>query len=154
MKKLMATKSIMTRRGHREEQDHRDGHRDIRRDPEVVHGQGDPDELGDDDQEVEQQDGTDRDVPPVTAEALPDQSPVADAGHGPEPGHHFLVDDEHRYEQRQRPQQRVAEVLPGLGVGRDAPGVVVAHHDDEPRPDDGDERQEAGAHSLAVAHVV
>jgi hypothetical protein len=138
----------------REQQHHRDRHRDVRADPEVLHRERDADELGDDDQEVEQQDRPDRDVAPVAAETLADETSVADAGDGAESRHHLLVDDQDRDQQRQRPEQRVAEVLAGLGVGGDAAGVVVADHDDETGPDDGDEGEEAGPQSLAVADVM
>ena len=53
-----------------------------------------------------------------------------------------------------RPQQRVAEVLTGLGVGRHAAGVVVADHDDEPGTNDGEQGEEAGARATAIAFVV
>jgi hypothetical protein len=97
-------------------------------------------------------------LPQRLPESLADETAVTDAGHRAETYHHLLVDDEHRDQERQRPEQRVAEVLTGLGVGRDAAGVVVAHHDDESRSDDRQEREEAcssaatgpGSYSLTV----
>src|SRR5580693_4524355 len=57
-------------------------------------------------------------------------------GDGAQPKHHFLVDVQHRNQQHQRPQQVHPVVLPGLCVGRDTAGVVVAHHHDQSRAGD------------------
>ncbi len=45
-------------------------------------------------------------------------------------------------------------VLPGLGVGGDPAGVVVADHDDDPGPDDGGQGEEALLPAVAFAEVV
>ena len=47
-----------------------------------------------------------------------------------------------------------AEVLTRLGVGRDTAGVVVAHHHDEPGPDDREQRQELAAPGPPGSEVV
>ena len=67
-----------------------------------------------------------------------------DAGHRAQPDHHLLVDHQDRDEEGQGPQQREPEVLPGLAVGGDATGVVVAHHDDETGAHDGQQGEQAG----------
>ena len=72
-------------------------------------------------------------APQNLPEALVDEPGVADAAHRAEADDHLLVDDEDRDQQREGPQQAQPEVLPGLGVGGHPAGVVVAHHDDEPR---------------------
>ena len=56
--------------------------------------------------------------------------------------------------QGQRPQQREPEVLPGLAVGGDAAGVVVADHDDEARPHDGQQGEQPGAPRPSGVEVV
>jgi len=53
-------------------------------------------------------------MPPELPEALVDQAGVADAGDRTEANDHLLVDDQHRDEQGQRPQQRQPVVLAGL----------------------------------------
>ena len=62
-------------------------------------------------------------------------------GDRPEPDDHLLVDDQHRDQQQQHPQQAGAVVLARLRVGRDPAGVVVADHHDQPRADDRQQRQ-------------
>ena len=91
---------------------------------------------------------------PATAEAFVDQPGVPDPGDRAEPDHHLLVDDEHRDQQQQHPQQGVAVVLAGLGVGGHPAGVVVADHHDDPGTDDGQQGQQPRlqrAGSLGVA---
>ena len=111
----------------------RDGHRDVLAHPEVAEGEADPDELGGDGEEVEDEEVADGEHSPELAEPLVDQPGVADAGDGTEADDHLLVDDEHRDEQRQGPQEGEPVVLARLGVGGDAAGVVVADHDDQAR---------------------
>ena len=120
------------------------GHRDVGADPEVAEGQADPDELGDDGEEVQDEEVAHREGAPEPAEALEDEPGVAHTGDGPEADDHLLVDDEDGDEQRQGPQQGEPVVLAGLGVGGHPAGVVVAHHDDEPGTDDGQQGEEPG----------
>ena len=89
----------------------------------------------------EQEQVADREPAPEAPEALVDQPRVADAGDRAEPDDHLLVDDQHRDQQQQHPQQARAVVLAGLRVGRDAAGVVVADHHDQARADDREQRQ-------------
>ena len=104
---------------------------------EIADGEGHADELGDDGQGVQDEEVDDAERPPELAEPLENQSGMADAGHGAESKHHLLTDVEHRDQQQQGPQQVGAVVLSGLGVGAEGPGVVVTHHDDQPRTHDG-----------------
>ena len=91
---------------------------------------------------------------PEPAEPLVDEPGVPDAGDRAEPDHHLLVDDQHRDQQQQRPQQAVAVVLPGLRVGGHAAGVVVADHHDQPGPDDGQERDQLALEPAAFGVLV
>ena len=113
--------------------DRRDRDGDVLAHPEVAEREAHPDELGDDREEVEDEQVADREPAPEAAEALVDETGVTDAGDRSEPDDHLLVDDQHRDEQDERPQQRRAVVLPGLGVRRHAAGVVVADHHDQAR---------------------
>jgi hypothetical protein len=69
-------------------------------------GAHDRDELGGDRQEVEQEQVTHAEPAPEPAEPLVDRPRVPDAGYRAEPDDHLLVDDQHRDEQQQHPQQR------------------------------------------------
>ncbi len=129
------------RDGHRDEAHRRERDNDIGADVEIRRCQADPDELGDDGEEVEDEQVADRERAPEPAEALEDEARVTHAGHGPEPDDHLLVDDQHGDEQRQRPEQRRSEVLSRLRIGGDAAGVVVADHHDETGTHDGQQRQ-------------
>ena len=126
----------------RDQCDRRDRHHNVFRDADVLGGQADADELGDDRQEIKQEQVADGKPAPATAEAFVDQPGVPDPGDRAEPDHHLLVDDEHRDQQQQHPQQRVAVVLAGLGVGGHPARVVVADHHDDPGTDDGQQGQQ------------
>ena len=120
-------------------------YRDIRADAEVLQREGDADEFGDDGQEVENEQVPDAEPAPEPAEPLVDQPGVPHAGDRAEPDHHLLVDDQHRDQQQQHPQQAVAIVLPGLRVGGHPARVVVADHHDQARTGDREERHQAAA---------
>ena len=101
------------------------------RNTEVRGAELDTDELRGDRQEVEHEQVADGEASPDVAETLEDETPVPDSGHRAESHDHLLVDDEHRDEQQQRPEQRGAVVLSCRRVCRDAARVVVADHHDE-----------------------
>ena len=122
---------------------------DRRMQAEVLAREAHSHELGADGQEVEEEDAADREQAPEAAEPLTDQPRVADSGDRAEAHDHLLVDDQHRDEQDQGPQQRVPEVLAGLRVGRHPAGVVVADHDDQARADDRREGEEPAAPGAA-----
>ena len=105
---------------------------------EIVERQGNADEFGDDGQAVEEKQVDDAEGAPELAETLEDQARMADAGHGAEPQHHFLIDVEHGNQQQQRPEQRGAVVLASLGIGPECAGVIVADHDDETWTENGE----------------
>src|SRR2546427_10410535 len=67
---------------------------------------------------------------------------------------HLLIDNEHGDQQQQRPQQAGAVVLASLGIGRDAAGVVVADHDDQAGPHDGQQREQPRTPRPAWREVV
>ena len=75
-------------------------------------------------------------APQNLAETLEDQPCMADAGHRAEAKDHLLIDVEHGNQKQQRPQQRRAVVLPGLSVGAEGAGVIVADHDDQTGAED------------------
>ncbi len=125
--------------GDQRDRGQRDDH--ISGDADVVGRQGDANEFGDQGQKVQQEQVTHGKPAPAAAEPLIDQPRVSDPGDRTEPDHHLLVNNQHRDQQHQHPQQAVAVVLSGLHVGRDASGVVVADHHDQAGPDD---RQHGG----------
>ena len=69
--------------GHGHQAQRRQRHRDVGAHPEVAEGQADPDELGDDGEEVQDEEVADREGAPEPAEALVDEPGVADAGTAP-----------------------------------------------------------------------
>ena len=113
-----------------------DDHRGDLGQSQVGHRQRDADELGDDGQRIQHEQVDDAECAPELAEALEDEPGVSDAGDGAEAEHHFLADVQHGDQKAQSPHEVRAEVLAGLAVGREGAGVVVADHDDEPRPHD------------------
>jgi hypothetical protein len=76
------------------QQDRGDRDRDVPADPEIAQRQRDADELGDDGEEVEQEQVTDAEPAPEPAEAFVDEPSVPYPGDRPEPDDHLLVDDE------------------------------------------------------------
>ena len=134
--------------GDRDERDGGDRDREVFGDAEVAEREADADELGHDREEVQDEQVADGEEAPEAPEPLDDQPRVPDAGDRAEPDDHLLVDDQHRHEQQQHPQQAGAVVLPGLRVGRDAAGVVVADHHDQPGADDRQQRQRPRAQAV------
>ena len=104
--------------------------------PEIVERQRNADEFGDDGQRIQEEQVDNAERAPEFAEALEDEARMADAGHCAQAQHHLLIDVENRDQQRQRPEQRRAEVLASLTVGRESASVVVADHDDQAGADD------------------
>ena len=140
--------------GDRDQRHGGDRHGDVLGEAEVAEREAHADELGDDREEVEQEEVADREEPPEAPEALVDELRVTDAGDRAEAHHHLLVDDQHGHEQQQHPHQRGAVVLAGLRVGGDAAGVVVADHHDQARADDRGEREHAPAQAAAMGLLV
>ena len=122
--------------GDADQDQRRDRDDDVTVEPEVFGGQPDSDELRADDQEVEQEQPRHRIPAPEAAESLDDELGQPDAGDGAQAHDHLLVHDQHRRQQQQGPEQRIAVVLARLRVGGDTAGVVVADQHDQPRADD------------------
>ncbi len=141
-------------RGDRDQRRGGDRHGEVLADPEVAERQAHPDELGDDRQEVQQEQIADRERTPELAETLEDQPRVADPRNGPQADHHLLVDDQHGDQQQQHPQQARAVVLPGLRIRGDTARVVVADHHDQARAHDRQQRHRPRAPAVALAGVV
>jgi hypothetical protein len=108
--------------------------------PQDVQPDADADELGHQGQRVQDEQIDDAEGPPKLAESLQDEPGVPDPGNGAQAQDHLLVDIQHGHEQRQGPEKRSAVILAGLGIGAEGPGVVIAHHDDEARAENGQER--------------
>ena len=142
--------------GHRypDQDERRDRNRDELAHAEIAEGEVDPDELRHDREEVEDEEVDHRERAPEAAEALDDQAGVPDARHRPQAHDHLLVDDQHRDQQQQNPEQARPVVLPGLDVRRDAAGVVVADHHDQARTHDRQQREQPPAPGAARADVV
>ena len=118
----------------------RDGQ--IRADAEVRAREPHTDQLGDDREHVQGEKVAEREGAPATPEALEDQPRVTRAGDSAEARDHLLVDEQHRGEQQQWPEQVQSVVLAGLCVDRDASGVVVGSHDDQSGPHQREQRAE------------
>ncbi len=114
----------------------------------------DADELRDDRERIEQEQIDYAESAPEFAEPLEDEACVADARDGAEPQHHLLIHIENRDQERERPKQRRAVVLARLRVGAECAGVVVAHHHDEARAEDREQRAQARHPGAARRHVV
>ena len=79
---------------------------------------------------------------------------MADAGHRAEAQHHLLIDVEDGNQQQQRPQQRRAVVLAGLGIGAERAGVIVADHDDQAGAEDREQGLQLAPPAAARACVM
>jgi hypothetical protein len=144
----------VSRAGRRHHQQGRRRDAPALRHAQILQGQADADEFRDDGQRVQQKQVDDAECAPEAAEALKDQPRMADPGDGAKPEHHLLIDIENRDQQQQGPQKSGAVILPGLGIGAERAGVIVAHHHDQPGAHDGKQGHEAGAPPLARAGIV
>ncbi|BAY00150.1 hypothetical protein MSTE_04858 [Mycobacteroides stephanolepidis] len=79
---------------------------------------------------------------------------MAHPGDRTEPNHHLLIHVEHGNQQGQRPYQRHAVVLSGLGVRGDASRVVVADHHDEAGTQDRQQHPESLPLSTALGALM
>ena len=112
--------------------------------PEELHAAGDAGELGCDVAEVgedEQDHGEEGDA---EAELFADEVAEAFAGDGAHAGAHLLHDDEGDGDGDHGPEEGVAELRAGLGVGEDAAGVVVDVGGDEAGAKDREKGEEPG----------
>ncbi len=128
-----------------------DGDGDVFGDVEELEAAGDAGEFADDVAEVHQHQQQHDDDGEAEAEFLADEVGEAFAGDGAHARAHFLDDDEGEGDGEHGPQQGVAELRAGLGVGEDAVGIVVDVGGDEPRAEHGEEEQNPG--SPAFQHV-
>ena len=137
--------------------DDRNGGQDdaeLLRQAEIAKAQRDADEFGDDGQGVQNEEIDDAEGAPEFAEPLEDQAGVTDPGHSAKAQNHLLIDIEDRDERQQRPEQRDAVVLAGLGIGSERAGVIVADHDDEARTEDCEQRRQLAPPAAPRAGVV
>jgi hypothetical protein len=111
-------------------------------DAEIIERQGDADELGDDGQRIEEKKIDDAEGAPELAEAFEDEAGMADPRDRAETQDHLLVHIKNGNQEKQRPQERGAIILPGLGIGAEGAGVIVADHDDETWAENGEKSLE------------
>ncbi len=127
----------------------RQRHHYVLRHLEQLERAGDAGEFRDDIAEVRHDQRQHQEEGDAKAEFLADQIAQAFAGHRPHPRRHLL--DHHQRDGRRdhHPQQRVAELCPGDGVGSDAAGVVVDAGGDETGTDHRQRKCETTAPALA-----
>ena len=105
-----------------------------RRDAEDAQRRGHADELGDQGQPVGQHQVEQRKPAPEGAEGVEDGLGVAALGDRAQPDRHLLDVVGDRAQQDQEPDQAVAVLRAGRGIGGDAAGVVVGNHHHQPGP--------------------
>src|ERR1700733_9532422 len=88
-------------------------------------------ELGDERQPVDDHQIQQRKPAPERTEAIEDRFRVSALGDGAETHRHLLDVVGDRDQQHQDPDQVVAVLGPGRGIGRNATGIVVRNHDDQ-----------------------
>ncbi len=131
-----------------------DGDADVFGDVEELHAAGDAGELGDDVAEVDDDEQDHDDEGHAEAELFADEVAEALAGDDAHAGAHLLHDDEREGDGDHRPEERVAELGAGLGVGEDAAGVVVDVGGDEARAEDGKEEDQPGSPCAPGRHCL
>ncbi len=129
-----------------------DGDADVLADVEELHAAGDAGELGDDVAVVDDDEQDHHHEGDAQAELFADEVAEAFAGDDAHARAHLLHDDEREGDGDHRPEQGVAELRAGLGVGEDAAGVVVDVGGDEARPEDGEEEKDSGSPAAPEAH--
>ncbi len=117
--------------------------------PKIFHARRHAGELGHGVAQVGDDEHQDKQDRQLDAEVLPDQVRQPFAGDHAHAGAHLLYDDQGHGDGNQCPQQVVAEVSAGDGVGGDAAGIIVHAGRDDARADD---RQEQ-CHMLPVDPV-
>ena len=117
--------------------------------PKICMDGGHAGEFGDGIAQVDGEGGEHYEESGAEAEFLADQIGEAFAGDHAHARAHFLADVEGDGHGNQRPQQGVAELGAGDGIGGDAAGVVVHVGSDEPRTDHRQKHGDAAAHRAA-----
>ena len=115
---------------------HQESHPEKRnpgRDVEEAHRLGHADVFSDQRQPVDDRQIENGEPPPELAEPVEDRLRVAALGNRPQTHGHLLHVIGHRNQDDHGPEQAEAGLGPGLGVGGDAPGVVVGNHRDDAR---------------------
>ena len=122
------------------------------RDSEEREAARDTGEFGDHIAEVGQNQTDHEEKGDAEAKLFADQIAEALAGDGSHAGSHLLHHDEGQSHGDHDPEQSVAELGPGLGVGPDAAGVVVDVGGDEARANHGQEHHETDSPQLHLRH--
>ena len=102
----------------------------------MLHCRGHADEFGDQRQPVDEHQIEQRKPAPERAEGVENRLGVAALGDRAQADCHLLDVVGHRNEQHQEPDQAVAVLGAGRGIGGDAAGIVVGDHDDDARAGD------------------
>src|SRR5207245_6494591 len=131
-----------------------DRHTDVLTDVKQLHAASDSGELRHDVAEVHdhQQDHDNEGHP--EAKLLADEVAEALACHDAHTSAHLLDDDERQRDGNHRPQQLVAILRAGLGVGEDATGVVIDVGGDEARYEELEEANQPGSTSAPEGDAV
>ncbi len=124
------------------DQDRGDRHRDILADAQDLHAGRHAGELADGVAQVGQDHHADDDRRGPHAHGLADQIGQAFAGDHAQPGAHLLDNDQGQGDERHDPQQAIAIVGAGDGIGGDPTGVVIDVGGDDARPDNGQQGQQ------------
>src|SRR5579884_317162 len=98
--------------------------------------------LGDQSQEIRQQQVHKRKSAPPLSESLVDHGSVTFSGSDAKPHDHLLHEIGNRQEKEHQPQQPCAVLRSRLNIRRDCAGVVVRFHDDEPWPEHHQKREQ------------
>ena len=129
-----------------------DGDADVLADVEELHAAGDAGELGDDVAVVDDDEQDHHHEGDAEAELFADEVAEAFAGDHAHARAHLLHDDEGEGDGDHGPEQGVAELRAGLGVGEDAAGVVIDVGGDEAGAEDGEEEKDSGSPAAPEAH--
>ena len=131
-----------------------DGDANVFGDVEELHAAGDAGELGDDVGEVDGDEQDHDDEGDAEAELFADEVAEALAGDDAHARAHLLHDDEGEGDGDHRPEEGVAELGAGRGVGEDAAGVVVDVGGDEARAENGEDEDEPSSPDTPGSHFL
>jgi hypothetical protein len=131
----------------------RQRHRDEARDAEQLGRRRDADELRDGHAAVGDEERQHHQHRPAHAELLADEVGEPLARHRPHPRARLLHDAERQDQRDESPEEVVAVVGPGRGVGGDAARVVTRVGGNHPGPDDGEVGQQAAPRRGRALHA-
>ncbi len=130
------------------DEDGADGHGQIFTDMKELHAAGDSGKLRNDVAEIDDDEKHHHQESDAEAELFTDEVAEALAGDDAHAGAHLLDDDEGEGDGDHHPQQLVAVLGAGLGVGEDAAGIVIDVGGDEAGTEHGEEEHDPDSPSL------